>query len=115
MVEIEQGEIWWADLPEPTGSVAGFERPVVIVQANTLNRSRIATALCVPFTSNLRWAAAPGNVELDAETAGLPKDSVAIPALMLALDRRALIRRVSKLPPKRVAQILTGIDIVLGR
>ena len=115
MVEIEQGEIWWAGLPEPAGSAAGFERPVVIVQGNALNRSRIATALCVPLTSNLRWAEAPGNVELDAKSSGLPKDSVTLTPLMLALDRRALIRRVSKLPPKRLAQILSGIDIVLGR
>lgn len=115
MVEVHQGEIWWADLPDPSGSEAGFPRPVVVVQGDTLNRSRLATTLCVPMTSNLRWATAPGNVELSAEVTGLAKDSVVNTSLMLALDRRALRKRVSKLPPRRVSQILTGIDVVLGR
>jgi PemK-like, MazF-like toxin of type II toxin-antitoxin system len=59
---ISQGEIWWADLPAPTGSGPGFRRPVVVVQSDALNQSRISTAICVPLTSNLKWALAPGNV-----------------------------------------------------
>lgn len=74
---ISQGEVWWADLPAPVGSGPGFRRPVVVVQGEALNRSRISTVVCVPLTSNLRWADAPGNVLLSARATGLPKDSVA--------------------------------------
>ena len=77
MVEIAQGEVWWAELPTPAGSAPGFRRPVVVIQGNALNRSRVATTICVPLTSNLRWADAPGNVLLTARASGLPKDSVA--------------------------------------
>ena len=61
---ISQGEIWWADLPAPTGSGPGFRRPVAVVQGDALNQSRISTVVCVPLTSNLKWALAPGNVSL---------------------------------------------------
>ena len=74
---IAQGEIWWADLPDPTGSSPGFRRPVLIVHGDGLNFSQIATVVCVPLTSNLRWADAPGNVLVRARVTGLPKDSVA--------------------------------------
>ena len=115
MVELAQGEVWWAELPAPTGSGPGFTRPVVVVQGDSLNRSRIATAVCVPLTSNLKWAEAPGNVLLPAKATGLPKDSVANASRVVALDRTALTTRVGKLGPRRVAQLLSGIDVVLGR
>jgi mRNA interferase MazF len=76
-VVISQGEIWWADLPSPVGSGPGFRRPVVVVQGDALNRSRVSTVVCVPLTSNLNWALAPGNVRLTARLTGLAKDSVA--------------------------------------
>ncbi len=115
MVEVAQGEIWWADLPGPTGSAAGFRRPVVVVQGNPLNRSRLATVVCVPLTSNLTWEAAPGNTFLPARLAGLPKDSVANATQLFAVDRAYLGKRIGKLTPKRLDQILTSIDVVLGR
>ena len=96
MVEIAQGEIWWAELPTPTGSSPGFRRPVIIVQGDPLNRSRIATAVCVPLTTNLRWADAPGNVFLPASVSGLPGDSVANAAQMITVDRRFLADRATK-------------------
>ena len=83
---IAQGEVWWADLPEPTGPGPGFRRPVVVVQGDALNRSRLATVVCVPLTSNLRWADAPGNVPLTARLTGLPKDSVANVSAIVALS-----------------------------
>jgi mRNA interferase MazF len=88
---------------------------VVVVQGNHLNRSRIATAVCVPLTSNLTWAGAPGNVLLPGKVTGLPKDSVANVSQLVALDRTLLSDRVRRLGPKPLAQILHGIDIVLGR
>jgi mRNA interferase MazF len=88
---------------------------VVVVQGDSVNRSRIATVVCVPLTSNLRWADAPGNVLLTAKASGLPKDSVANTSQIVALDREVLVTRVGKLGPKRLAEILSGIDVILGR
>ena len=115
MVEVGQGEVWWAGLPEPAASGPGFRRPVVVVQGNPLNRSRIATVVCVPLTSNLTWADAPGNTRLAAKASGLPKDSVANASQIITIDRAFLDERVGRLAPKQLLQILHGIDVVLGR
>jgi mRNA interferase MazF len=112
---IAQGEVWWADLAEPSGSEPGFRRPVVVVQGDAFNRSRIATVVCVVLTSNLRWTEAPGNVLLSARLTGLPKDSVANVSQLVTLDRGALTERVGSLPAKKLDLVLLGIDIVLGR
>ena len=111
---ISQGEVWWADLPAPAGSGPGFRRPVVVVQGDALNRSRIATVVCVPLTSNLRWASAPGNVPLPARLTGLPKDSVANVSQIVTVDRDVLTERVGKLPRAKVELLLSGIAVVLG-
>ena len=112
---ISQGEIWWADLPAPVGSGPGFRRPVVVAQGDALNRSRIATVVCVPLTSNLRWASAPGNVLLSARLTGLPKDSVANVSQIVTLDRDLLVERVGKLPRTKLELLFAGIDVVLGK
>ena len=88
---------------------------MVVVQGNPLNRSCIATVVCVPLTSNRVWADAPGNTLISAKTAGLPKDSAANASQSIALDRTFLTDRAGRLPPKLFARILQGIDIVLGR
>ncbi len=112
---IAQGEVWWADLPVPAGSGPGFRRPVVVVQGDALNRSRLATVVCVPLTSNLRWADAPGNTLLTARVTGLPKDSVANASQVIALDKTVLTERVGKLSRAKTELILSGIDVALGR
>jgi mRNA interferase MazF len=112
---ISQGEIWWADIGEPIGSAPGFRRPVVVVQCDAMNRSRIGTVVCVPLTSNLKWANAPGNVSLKASLTGLPKDSVANVSLIVALDKNQLTDRSGKLPRRKLVAILSGIDVMLGR
>ena len=112
---IGQGDICWADLPDPSGSGPGFRRPVVVVQGNALNRSNLATIACVPLTSNLGWASAPGNVLLPAKETGLPKDSVANVSQIVAIDRSFLGSPVGRLPSKGLERILGGIDLVLGR
>ena len=112
---IAQGEVWWADLPPPTGSGPGFRRPVVVVQGDTLNRSRIATVVCVPLTSNLRWENAPGNVFLPARLTGLPKDSVANVSQIVTLDKDLLTERVGKFPRAKLELLFSGIDVVFGR
>jgi mRNA interferase MazF len=114
-VVISQGEVWWADLPALAGSGPGFRRPVVVVQGDALNRSRIATAVCVPLTSNLRWAGAPGNVSLSARLTCLPKDSVANVSRIVTVDRDLLTERVGKLPCAKLKLLFAGIDVVLGR
>jgi mRNA interferase MazF len=114
-VVISQGEIWWADLPSPARSGPGFRRPVVIVQGDAINRSRIATVVCVPLTSNLKWALAPGNVHLKARHTGLPKDSVANVSLIIGIDKEFLTKRVGKLPHANLQLVLAGIDTVLGK
>ena len=88
---------------------------MVVVQGDTLNRSRIRSAVCVPLTSNLVWADAPGNVVLPAKTTGLPKDSVANTSQIVTLDRELITEEVGKLAKRQLELILTGIDIVLGR
>lgn len=112
---IAQADVCWADIPDPVGSGPGFRRPVVVVQGDPLNRSRIATVVCVPLTSNLKWGDAPGNVILPARSTGLSKDSVANVSQIVALDRSVLTERVGRVSQKQLALLLAGIDIVLGR
>ena len=112
---VAQGEVWWADLGDPVGSAPGFRRPIVVVQGDAFNRSRIATVVCVPLTSNLTWAEAPGNVLLQPRDSGLPKQSVANVSQIVALDRTSLSERAGKLSRQKLSLLLSGIDVVLGR
>lgn len=112
---ISQGDVWWADMGEPVGSAPGFRRPVVVVQGDALNRSGIATVVCVPLTANLRWAEAPGNALLTTRSTGLPKDSVANVSQIATLDRSVLTERVGKLPRAKLELLLAGLDVVFGR
>jgi len=112
---VSQGDVWWADLGDPAGSAPGFRRPVIVVQCDAVNRSRIATVVCVPLTSNVKWAHAPGNVLLRAGVTGLPRDSAANVSLVVALDRTQLTERVGKLPPRHLTAVVNGIDVILGR
>lgn len=112
---IAQGDVWWAGLPDPSGSEPGFRRPVIIVQSDAFNRSRIETVVCVPLTSTLRWADAPGNVLLEKRKTGLPKDSVANVSQIVTLDRTWLTDRAGKLSQPKLDLVLSGIEVVLGR
>ena len=88
---------------------------MVVVQGDSLNRSRVRTVVCVPLTSNLGWAEAPGNVILSARVTGLPKDSVANTSQIVTLDRELLTEEVGKLSKRQLELIFAGIDIILGR
>ena len=112
---IAQGDVWWADLPEARGSGPGFRRPVVVVQGDALNRSRIATVVCVALTSNLKWATAPGNVLLPSSVTGLPQESVANVSQLVTLDKTDLTERTGRLSRSKLELLLSGIDVVLGR
>jgi mRNA interferase MazF len=112
---ISQGDVWWADLPEPIGSGPGFRRPVVVIQGDSINRSKISTVVCVPLTSNLKWANAPGNLRLSERATGLPKESVANVSQILTLDKKILTERVGKISRSQLQLLLSGVDVVLGR
>jgi mRNA interferase MazF len=115
IVNCQLGEVWWADLGEPTGSSPGFRRPVVVVQCDAQNRSRSSTVVCVPLTSKWKWATAPGNVLLPAQLTGLPTDAVAHASLIVALDKSQLAERIGRLPRQQLEAVLSGVDVVLGR
>ncbi len=112
---IAQGEIWWADLDAPSGSEPGFRRPVVVVQSDAFNRSRISTVVCVAMTSNLKWADAPGNVLLEPKSTGLDRSSDANVSQVVTVDRTILTERIGRLSPTKLQLIFDGIDLVLGR
>jgi len=114
-VVIGQGDVCWADLPDPVGSGPGFRRPVLVVQGDAFNRSRIATVVCVPLTSNLNWAEAPGNVNLPARSTGLTKDSVANLSQIVTLDRDVITKRVGRISQKQLELVFAGLDLVMGR
>ena len=102
-------------MQEPTGSGPGYRRPVVVVQCDALNQSRVNTVVCVPLTTNLKWADAPGNVLLAARATGLSKESVANVSLIVAVDRRQMNECVGKLTRRELDLVLGGIDTLLGR
>ena len=104
---IRRGEIWWAD-------VSGCRHPVLVVQSDAFNRSRIATVVVAAVTANLDLAAAPGNVLLSATDSGLPRDSVVNVSQLLTLDHRFLTARAGVLPAATLAEVETGTQLVLG-
>ncbi len=112
---VAQGEVQWVDMPEPVGSGPGYRRPVIVVEGNALNRSRLATVVCVPRTSNVKWADAPGNILLSSKATGLDRDSVANVSQIVSLDRVLLTERVGRLSPARLESVLDGVGVVLGR
>lgn len=110
---IQRGEIWWPDLPEPTGSEPGYRRPVLVIQSDDFSRSRIATAIVVVITSNLKLAGAPGNVLLPQNATGLSKDSVANISQVLTVDKRFLTEQVGNLPNYLLEQVEDGLRLVM--
>ena len=111
---MKRGEIWWASLPAPTGSGPGFRRPVVIVQSNPFNQSRIATVVAAIVTSNMALADAPGNVRVAQGESGLKKPSVVNVSQLVTLDRELLTQRVRALPADTMRAIDEGLRLVLG-
>jgi mRNA interferase MazF len=110
-VVVERGQIWW-DAPE--GSEPGFRRPVLVMQADAFNRSRIQTVIAVALTSNLRLVDAPGNVLVSAKASGLPKDSVANVSQVVTLDKAYLTDVAGRLRGPLLADVEAGLRFVLG-
>jgi mRNA interferase MazF len=111
--DIQRGEIWWADLPEPRRSEPGYRRPVLVVQANSFNRSRIQTVIVAVITSNTELADAPGNVLLPAELTGLPRDSVVNVSQLPTLDRGFLTEPAGALSTRLQVSVDGGLRTVL--
>ena len=110
---MQRREVWWTDLDEPRGSEPGFRRPVLIVQADTFNRSRLQTVLCVILTSNTRLLDAPGNVLVRQVESGLARDSVANVTQVVTLDQDFLSEKTGRIPPKTMAKVDAGLRLVL--
>ena len=111
---MKRGQIWWAELPEPNASEPGYKRPVIIVQADEFNGSRISTIIVVAITSNLRLADAPGNLHLPKSKTGLTKDSVANVSQVLTLDKCFLTEQIGQLDKVTTQQLDEGLQMVLS-
>jgi mRNA interferase MazF len=113
-VVIERGDVWWADLGEPDGSEPGYRRPVLIVQSDAFNRSRLRTVIAVVLMTNMRLLEAPGNVLIRAKASGLPKDSVANVSQIITVDRDFLLERAGRLRGQPMKDLDSGLSLVLG-
>jgi mRNA interferase MazF len=113
MDQLQRGEIWWADLPEPRRSEPGYRRPVLVIQADSFNHSRIQTVIVAVITGNLELAEAPGNVMLPTRDSGLPRDSVVNVSQALTLDRSYLTQHAGTLPARLQGSVDAGLRSVL--
>ncbi len=111
---MKRGDVWWAELPEPTASEPGFRRPVLILQSDEFNRSRIATVVAVVITSNVGLAAAPGNVSLSKRSVNLSRESVVNVSQVVTLDKTFLRERVGRLPSIKLREVEEGIRLILA-
>ncbi len=110
---VQRREVWWAEMASPRGSEPGYRRPVLIVQSDAFNRSRLPTVLAVILTSNMHLLDAPGNVLLNASSTGLPKDSVANVTQLVTLDQEFLSARAGQITTQLMAQVDAGMRLVL--
>lgn len=110
---INQGDVFWVDLGEPSGSGPGYRHPHVVIQNDVFNRSRINTVIVCPLTSNLQRARSPGNVLLEEGEANLPKQSVVNVSQVFTVDKQRLGERMGVLSRRRLLQILEGVLLVI--
>ena len=111
---MKRGEVWWATLPPPTGSGPGFRRPVLVIQSDPFNESRISTAVVAVITSNLALAEAPGNVRTSKAETGLSRPSVVNVSQVVTIDKTLLTERVRMLPSATLTRVDEGLRLVLG-
>ena len=111
---MKRGEIWWADLPEPAGSEPGFKRPILIVQVDEFNRSRIRTVIAAAITSNVSLANAPGNVLLSKRSLGLNRESVINVSQIVTLNKAFLTKRIGRLPGRKLREVEDGLRLVFA-
>ena len=111
---VERGQVWTADLGEPEGSEPGYNRPVLIVQDDAFNRSRLHTVIAVVLSTNLRLVDAPGNVLIPAKASGLRKDSVANVSQVITVDREFLTELAGRVRGQFLKDVESGLRLVLG-
>lgn len=109
---IDQGDVYWIELDDPSGSEPGYRHPHVVVQNNLFNHSRISTVVVCALTSNLKRAGAPGNVLLELGEANLAKHSVVNVSQVFTVDKAQLSEKIGTLSPRRIRQILDGIRLL---
>ncbi len=110
---INQGDIFWVDLGDPSGSAPGLRHPHIVIQNNIFNYSRINTAVVCALTSNLKRAKAPGNVLLSKGEANLKKDSVVNISQIITVDKSDLIEKTGSLSSARIRQIIKGVKLLI--
>lgn len=110
---INQGDIFWIDLDEPSGSEPGYRRPHVVIQNNVFNRSRINTVVVCILTSNLRRANAPGNVLLESGEANLLEQSVVNVSQVFTVNKSQLEEKIGTVSEARICQIINGVQLVI--
>jgi len=113
-VVIKRGDIWWAGLPEPTGSGPRFGRPVLVVQSDRFNASAINTVVVAVITKNTGLAEAEGNLLITSAQSDLPHDSVVNISQLFTVDESTLREFVTTLSSKKMAQIDSGLRKVLA-
>ena len=111
---INRGEIWWANLDEPIGSDPGYRRPVLIVQSDSFNHSKINTLVVLVITTNLKLAESLGNVLLTSRQSGLSKDSVVNVTQLFTIDESLLTEYVETLSEQKMEQVDKGLRLVLS-
>ena len=112
-MSIRQGDVFWVDFKEPGGSGPGFRHPYVVLQNNVFNASRLNTVVLCALTSNVERAKAPGNVLLRKGEGNLPKDSVVNITQIVTIDKSDLVEKIGSLSPRRIDQIVEGIELLL--
>ena len=110
---VEQGDIFWVDMEDPSGSEPGGRRPYVVVQNNLYNFSRISTVVACAITGNLRRESAPGNVLLNRGEGNLPRQSVVNISQVITLDKQVLSERIGTLSSRRIQEIISGLQLLL--
>lgn len=110
---IKRGQIWWAELPEPVGSEPSYKRPLLIIQSNDFNKSKINTIIAAVITSNIRLSAAPGNILLSTKKSKLPKESVINVSQLITIDKSFLTEKINTLPPSIMEKVDEGVRLVL--
>lgn len=110
---MNRGDIWWANLPDPVGSEPGYRRPVLIIQDDTFNQSRISTVIVAVITSNTQLAESPGNVLMPRGVSGLQRDSVINVSQIVTIDKAFLTERIGALPNYLQDATDEGLRIIL--
>lgn len=113
-MNVQRGELWWADLGSPRGSAPALRRPILVAQADSFNRSRLGTVVVLSLTTNMRLATAPGNVVVRPRGTGLRQPSVVNVTQVSTLDRRFLLERIGRIGPQEMQRVDAGVRLVLG-